>query len=659
MEYPFKDLLPIDEVLEREGYYRDWTHLDPEVFYSLTQISEYIKTKGYGVDVRLLISQLAEHFGLRVTQITDAMNEFNDLKPKAELSISQSAEALTKSRNALYVANGIDAKATNALDLSESADTLSKSVQEQFNQVVIDGDSSLEAAQARVNTDGVTKATLKERLDDEHTEVIEQFAQTENEIENLTKNPTNYNGPIVTIIDDDAMPDFRTVWNPILNDTGAKITVAVITGRVGTSQSLTLQELKDLQAQGHEIVSHTVNHTVTSDITVQEAESDYPAAKKWMLNNGFEGHDTLVYPGGLHENRIEIKNVARKYYKYAVSTTVGGDYNLSPVDNWRVPRIQGDTKTLEQLKTAVDNAVLNNGWVILMTHSHILQAEGAQKMRDFITYVQGLNVPIMPFGEASKYKGNAVAIGEYEEDGTFIAMDGTGKVGGGLIVRSTSPNSYNMDEPITSYRKNAKTIQTISSTADTFLGVGGILEVFRGHHDSYSYATFKPHNNNAIYQRRCNYFTGEWYNFEDLAKQTYSPGFWTPVLKGSTVAGEHTYLQQEGSYTKFANVVIARFDIRIPVASLDQAMSGNLQIHGLPIARLSGSRALERSAVEYGNLTLGENYTSVCLAAQGGESFLGLYKQGNGVGNNYVKASDLTVGQDVVFRGSITYQVPE
>ena len=177
MEYPFKDLLPIDEVLEREGYYNDWTHLDPEVFYSLTQISEYIKTKGYGVDVRLLISQLAEHFGLRVTQITDAMNEFNDLKPKAELSISKSAEALTKSQNALNVANGIDAKATNALNLSESADTLSKSVQEQFNQVVIDGDSSVEAAQARVGADGEVNATLKARLDKEHNEVTAQLAQ--------------------------------------------------------------------------------------------------------------------------------------------------------------------------------------------------------------------------------------------------------------------------------------------------------------------------------------------------------------------------------------------------------------------------------------------------------------------------------------------------
>ena len=79
MEYPFKDLLPLDEVLEREGYYKDWTHLDPEVFYSLTQISEYIKTKGYGVDVRLLIAQLAEHFGLKTSQINEIERLFKDV----------------------------------------------------------------------------------------------------------------------------------------------------------------------------------------------------------------------------------------------------------------------------------------------------------------------------------------------------------------------------------------------------------------------------------------------------------------------------------------------------------------------------------------------------------------------------------------------------
>ena len=79
MEYPFKNLLPLDEVLEREGYYKDWTHLDPKVFYSLTQISEYIKTKGFGVDVRLLIAQLAEHFSLKTSQINQIELFFKDV----------------------------------------------------------------------------------------------------------------------------------------------------------------------------------------------------------------------------------------------------------------------------------------------------------------------------------------------------------------------------------------------------------------------------------------------------------------------------------------------------------------------------------------------------------------------------------------------------
>ena len=129
------------------------------------------------------------------------MNEFNDLKPKAELSVSQSAEALTKSQNALNVANGIDAKATNALSLSESADTLSKSVQEQFNQVVIDGDSSVEAAQARVDASGQTNPTLKARLDKEHNEVTAQLAQTATQLAqtgvSINRNATHTNDTFV------------------------------------------------------------------------------------------------------------------------------------------------------------------------------------------------------------------------------------------------------------------------------------------------------------------------------------------------------------------------------------------------------------------------------------------------------------------------------
>lgn len=132
------------------------------------------------IDEDKLVNDIISNTG--IGNINEYYKAFNDLKPKAEQSITKSAEALTKSQNALNVANGIDAKATNALSLSESADTLSKSVQEQFNQVVIDGDSSVEAAQARVDTSGETNPTLKARLDKEYTEVTTQLVQTQTKV---------------------------------------------------------------------------------------------------------------------------------------------------------------------------------------------------------------------------------------------------------------------------------------------------------------------------------------------------------------------------------------------------------------------------------------------------------------------------------------------
>ena len=133
MEYPFKDLLPLDEVLEREGYYKDWTHLDPKTFYSITQISEMIKTKGYGADVRLLISQLAEHFGLSVVEVTD-------------------------------IANGLIARQDAVEDFNTQV------IQEMTDKDVI---SAPEIIQSRKG-----EANLNARLDKEYNEVTTQLAQT-------------------------------------------------------------------------------------------------------------------------------------------------------------------------------------------------------------------------------------------------------------------------------------------------------------------------------------------------------------------------------------------------------------------------------------------------------------------------------------------------
>lgn len=104
---------------------------------------------------------------------------------KAESALNNSTSAVTNANAAVQTASAADAKATTAKTTSEaaltkaqSADATAASVQNQFNQVVINGDSSIEAAQARVDTSGQTYTTLKQRLDSEHQSTNSKLAET-------------------------------------------------------------------------------------------------------------------------------------------------------------------------------------------------------------------------------------------------------------------------------------------------------------------------------------------------------------------------------------------------------------------------------------------------------------------------------------------------
>jgi hypothetical protein len=270
---------------------------------------------------------------------------------------------------------------------------------------------------------------LRDKLVDVDAQLAEKATKSEEGIRTSQSNPTNFSGAIVTIIDDDARPDFRTVWKPILTDNpSVKIDIAVVKDWTENGSSLSLSELLELQNQGHGILCHTAHHEASYSITPENAEADYPVAINWMKDNGLKGYEYLVYPGGLSKSTVSIKNIARKHFKYAISTESAGDYAVTPVDNWCIGRINGDAKTLDELKAAVDYAKANKIWLILMTHSHVLLSAGSQKMRDFIAYVQLQNVPIMKFEEAVKYKGNAVALGEHTaENSLFIGVDSSSK----------------------------------------------------------------------------------------------------------------------------------------------------------------------------------------------------------------------------------------
>src|SRR5690625_4263212 len=92
-------------------------------------------------------------------QKTDTLNEGRE---KLNEAIKDAEKAKIDSSEAKSTAN-------TALSKSESTQT-------QLDNIVIDGDSSVEAAQARVDKDGKTYGTIKERIDTEHGIVTSQLA---------------------------------------------------------------------------------------------------------------------------------------------------------------------------------------------------------------------------------------------------------------------------------------------------------------------------------------------------------------------------------------------------------------------------------------------------------------------------------------------------
>ena len=93
MEYPFKDLLPLDEVLEREGYYRDWTHIDADTFHQISELVKFIREKGHGADTREAMAQALERVyhdaaqsGNANMEVSMARKHFKDLAARLDAS---------------------------------------------------------------------------------------------------------------------------------------------------------------------------------------------------------------------------------------------------------------------------------------------------------------------------------------------------------------------------------------------------------------------------------------------------------------------------------------------------------------------------------------------------------------------------------------------
>jgi peptidoglycan/xylan/chitin deacetylase (PgdA/CDA1 family) len=129
---------------------------------------------------------------------------------------------------------------------------------------------------------------------------------------------------------------YRSVYNiayPILNKYGFKATLFIYTSFVGVSKmAITWDQLKEMQANGFTIGSHTIYHSDLTSPKEGESEQEHILRIKEELNGSKKiidkklGQDTcfLAYPFGYYDQR-SIQMAKEAGYKLAMSVKRGGN----------------------------------------------------------------------------------------------------------------------------------------------------------------------------------------------------------------------------------------------------------------------------------------------------------------------------------------------
>jgi peptidoglycan/xylan/chitin deacetylase (PgdA/CDA1 family) len=361
----------------------------------------------------------------------------------------------------------------------------------------------------------------------------------------LSKYKTN---AVVTFIDDDGTNKFLTKWKPIADSKGIKLDVAIIKNRIGLAGSyMTLNDLKSLQTEGFNIVSHSVQHIDLDTMTETALREELKEAKSWVVDNGF-GHaeNVLVAPYSFSQTNVTVKNIVRDYFNYAFISN-GVVHNPSPLDNYNINRTLMDAQSLTTLKGYVDEAFANNSYLVIFTHiaddNYYTEAK-LQELSELIDYIKSKGIPIMTTNEALQYKGNSVFSGEYTSSNSLII----GKDGSNNLKFRTKGFSTTMDAPITDYPAQSVTTNDIKGADDPLTGQGGSLTTYRGN-QYYSYQTYvtvggvSVGNTDMYFRKWVNTdSTGAWGAWKKVSRaETALPT--TPTLENSWVAYNPSHAQ--------------------------------------------------------------------------------------------------------------------
>ncbi len=454
--------------------------------------------------------------------------------------------------------------AREAVGISNETKGRQDTVETQFNSVqheLTDKDpiSAPEIIAARVDTTGKTHETLKNRLDSNENKI--------NNIENIKSWELNSKGReergVVVFISDDARQADWDVLRPIFNSEGAPLNLAAIANKIGSGLHLSLEQLLQLQSEGHEIMSHSLDHDEVNRIplaTAEEAERQYRDSKKKLNSLGLKVNNYAV-PFGDYRQRERL--LSKKYYRASRTSDYGNNsgVNLSPIATHELKTLWLDETwgrtDFDFFKSHIDLAVEKNALLIISTHAEQVSQTSTQDVfRQVIKYAKQ-NSSVMRFNDALDIVGNLVEVGDYSygidnrqpKDGGHFVVGANGEVSNlnraGKFNLSTSFHDFPFGE--NSYNLSFAELGAVSPT-----GGGGKLTNYKSQINPHSplqafnYQTFKGYNSDKVYIRhlQSSFEFSAWSIF--LNKPIYVNYKYTATY---TVPPKETYILTVDAYT--------------------------------------------------------------------------------------------------------------
>lgn len=179
--------------------------------------------------------------------------------------------------------------------------------------------------------------------------------------------PAKFDRARVSLTFDDAWRSQFTNGLPALGKYGMKATFYMLTGETADPSYMTVDQMKQLKADGHEIASHTIDHPHLP--TLSPAEIDRQLKDSQAALRGWMGNDVarnFCTPFG--EYNATVVSAAKTYYRSHRSTDEGfNTRDATDRYNIKVQNILGTT-TPAQVGQWVDQALRDNSWLVLVYH---------------------------------------------------------------------------------------------------------------------------------------------------------------------------------------------------------------------------------------------------------------------------------------------------